>query len=224
MQDIRFDFPRWLQKSFFVGGIPPNERAKLLDEVEHQAHLTVQTLGGRLVLPKVIKVGFEDFAHHIGQAKHFNRIILSGEFVQNTVASSRGLDDLRYLLGHEMSHLSDFTMRNRRKMLGFHNLNVGHIVSEGKAESVAVKTGSSGQLRKHPEDKKLHLYNAVLAKDFISARLLGNVDSYAFGYTLVKDVIEITGVEDIFDIHPENTEFYVNAIRDYVAQESIATA
>ncbi len=187
----------------------------MYEKIEDQTLQVVETLSGKLALPSVIKIGFYDSRSCFASARK-GRLNISSEFLDETIVAEANLDSFRGVVGHEISHISDYEVQRIRDRA--HNLRhfvVAKIVSEGKAEHVGVDTGGKG-FKKYVETldnvQSGIVYRFLVDEGVANKRKLFLVDPYILGYKVVDDVVTAVGASDVFDIHSEKTDFFVDAI------------
>lgn len=215
MSDVQIDFPSRLQRSYYVGEIHPTTRASMYEKIEDQAQQVIGTLSGKLALPNVIKVGFDDSSTCFANASK-GKLRISSDFLNETILAGDNLDIFRGVIGHEISHISDFEARGLKDTArNLRHIVVTKIVSEGKAEHVGIATGGKGfetQVDRLDDAQGSLAYRYLVDEGAFNKWQLMQMDPYQVGFSVVDDVVRAVGASDIFDIHSEKPDFFIDAI------------
>ena len=182
-------------------------KKRIIREVVGATHDAIDHLDGRLALPSKVVLAFAGREGYYPYASAIGRTIEVGP---SGLDVTQGVEEaLRGLMGHELSHISDVVTNNPAS---FGTDPIARIVSEGKAEAVAVDVGGVyyEEVLCDVEALQFEEVEPLLAKSKPSsseARFneLGGI--YNIGLTLVSEVMAYHET-DIYSIHSEGLDFY----------------
>ncbi len=195
----------------------PRYQKKLEKLTLEATHDVIDHIGGRLQLPGKVILGFA--GGRLGSTYAYSR----GRSINFCESSIRLLRDstpmFMGLVGHELSHLSDFKRKNNCNNTGFFN----ELVSEGKAEAVGVDVGGQEYEEYMCEPELLDECGSLTVTYPDIERLARSPDDlarrkaeqfggdYFIGLSIVREVVE-THDTDIYGVHARPVEFFKNTL------------
>lgn len=221
-----------------ITGLPGKDkdwfrRPEEIEEVFENVRDTASILSDVIELPRKIKVEFGNDTDFFAHAYDDEIWLHPGSLAFLEVDDEESHDCFRGIVGHELSHLSDFATNNPAKR-GWRSM-TNKVVADGKADHIGELVGGPNfadrLLTDLPPDQKIACYTDLLLcgmkphalKRWVERRLIRDdmlmlhqrTGHYPTGYSLIEDVVAWTD-SPIAEIHTQPPTFFMEVLRDNI--------
>ena len=202
--------PRITRNAKWFESLRAVHQRRLESRVRNAIETSVELLSGKLALPNKIFYGFHG-GEEVANASY--RTICVGKSAHEYLRWPRVDGVLLGIMAHEISHISDSEANNcSNKPVRF----IESVIEEGKADAVGAYVGGEQYMSEYcgeiKDDFKAHAYRALAAQKprlhSTGQHLNSIADDYTIGFSLVRDIIALERVSEVFEIHRKPFSFY----------------